>query len=65
MHGLSFRIALVTALACASLATDPLPGQKNAASAVDLTVTSPEAQGFSAEGLERLHTYMQQTVDSK
>ena len=32
---------------------------------VDLTVTRPEAVGFSSERIERLHTLMQHTVDQK
>ena len=33
--------------------------------ALDMTLHSPESVGFSAERLERLHTFLQQTVDEK
>jgi CubicO group peptidase (beta-lactamase class C family) len=41
------------------------PAQQPARSTPDLTVTSPEAVGFSSQRLERLHALMQQTVDRK
>jgi CubicO group peptidase (beta-lactamase class C family) len=33
--------------------------------AIDLTLHSPESVGFSSERLQRLHTYMQKTIDDK
>ncbi len=43
--------------------------QQNAKSAphpaFDMTVVKPETVGFSSEGLERLHQFMQQAVDQK
>ncbi len=39
--------------------------QELARPASDLTVTSPEAVGFSTQRLERLHALLQQTVDQK
>ena len=33
--------------------------------ALDLTVVKPETVGFSSEGLDRLHQFMQQAVDQK
>jgi len=42
-----------------------MQAQQPARSAADLTVTSPEAVGFSSQRLERLHALMQDTVDKK
>jgi CubicO group peptidase (beta-lactamase class C family) len=43
----------------------PSPAQQPARHTLELTVTNPEAVGFSPERLERLHTLMQQAVDQK
>jgi CubicO group peptidase (beta-lactamase class C family) len=39
--------------------------QQPARHSLDLTLTSPESEGFSSERLERLHALMQQAVDQK
>ena len=59
-------------LACVALVLgiQPSPAQQAQAPlpvrhALDMTVTRPEAVGFSSQRLERLHALMQQTVDQK
>lgn len=41
------------------------PARSSSQHSIDMTVVNPESVGFSSERLERLHTLMQQTVDSK
>jgi len=46
-------------------AIQPSPAQQAPRHTLDLTVSSPEAVGFSSQRLERLHALMQQAVDQK
>src|ERR1700722_7617121 len=48
-----------------TLATSALSAQQPARHGVDLTVTQPEAVGFSSQRLERLHTLMENSVNQK
>ncbi len=48
-----------------ALCTLTSPAQQSARHVLDMTVTRPEAVGFSSERLERLHALMQQVVDQK
>src|ERR1035438_5445803 len=48
-----------------ALCVPPTLAQQAPRPASDLTVTSPEAVGFSTQRLERLHALMQQAVDQK
>lgn len=53
-------IPMIAAIAALAQQTPPASHH-----ALDMTVTRPEAVGFSSERLERLHALMQQTVDQK
>jgi CubicO group peptidase (beta-lactamase class C family) len=55
----------VLAAVILALCASPTLAQQTAKPTSNLTVTSPEAVGFSTQRLERLHTLMQQTVDKK
>ncbi len=59
-------VAAAVALSCSASVTDAQQGVKSTARpAFDMTVVKPETVGFSPEGLERLHQFMQQAVDQK
>jgi CubicO group peptidase (beta-lactamase class C family) len=49
----------------ANLAIAQQSAKSGAHPAFDMTVVRPETVGFSSEGLERLHQFMQQAVDQK
>src|SRR3954469_25498032 len=57
-----FAVLILTLLsfACPCLTQEPAPNHK-----LDMTVVKPEAAGFSSERVERLHSLMKQTIDSK
>ena len=63
------RTIAISALAALSMSAVLTRAQQSPRStarpAFDMTVVKPESVGFSAEGLERLHQFMQQAVDQK
>jgi CubicO group peptidase (beta-lactamase class C family) len=56
---------MLLASAWIALGICSLSAQQPMHQGVDLTVTRPEAVGFSSERIERLHTLMQHSVDQK
>jgi len=58
------KIVVLTAFLLLETSALIAQSAKNSA-AIDMTVTKPEAVGFSSERLERLHALMQQSVDQK
>ncbi|MGA8088948.1 MAG: serine hydrolase domain-containing protein [Terracidiphilus sp.] len=59
-------VAVAVALSCSASLADAQQSVKSTAHpAFDMTVVKPETVGFSSEGLERLHQFMQQAVDQK
>jgi CubicO group peptidase (beta-lactamase class C family) len=62
----SQRLSLLLAAAILSLDLPAATAQKSPGSAaIDMTPVAPESVGFSAERLERLHTFIQGVVDKK
>jgi CubicO group peptidase (beta-lactamase class C family) len=57
--------AAVALCLSANLAIAQQSAKSAAHPAFDMTVVKPETVGFSSEGLERLHQFMQQAVDQK
>ena len=58
--------AVVVALGLGASGTDAQQSAKSTARpAFNMTVVKPETVGFSSEGLERLHQFMQHAVDQK
>jgi CubicO group peptidase (beta-lactamase class C family) len=62
---IQFTARALLAVIVLILVPGALPGQQPSKPATDLTFTTPESVGFSSERLERLHSFMQQTVDQK
>src|SRR5580658_1486102 len=58
-------LTILLGAACIALGFRSLSAQQPMHHGVDLTVTRPEAVGFSSERIERLHTLMQHSVDQK
>jgi CubicO group peptidase (beta-lactamase class C family) len=58
-------LPLLLGAAWIALGICSLSAQQPMRHGVDLTVTRPEAVGFSSERIERLHTLMQHSVDQK
>jgi CubicO group peptidase (beta-lactamase class C family) len=59
-------LAVSVALGSTAAATHAQQSAKSAVRpAFDMTVVKPETVGFSSEGIERLHQFMQQAVDQK
>jgi CubicO group peptidase (beta-lactamase class C family) len=64
----TYMVAAAVAVALclsANLAIAQQSAKSAAHPAFDMTVVKPETVGFSSEGLERLHQFMQQAVDQK
>ena len=70
MRIISSAVRVVVLVATAPLALSAGVGEAQNAQSVarpgfDMTVVKPESVGFSSEGLDRLHQFMQQAVDQK